>query len=190
MATDQSLWQKLRTGDHDAVFTLYKSMYNALYNYGFYLCKNSVVVEDGINDMFLELYDKRTDLPDVTNIKYYLFTYLRRKIYKEKKLLEQHDVLGEDVETLFENSVQDYLIQLQIESDTKNRILQAINKLSPKQKQIILLRFYENVSYEEIADRMNLSVRTIYNNVYEALKSLRTNLDPLYILILLMNNQK
>lgn len=180
----QLLWRGLIDSDEKAIFELYKHLYNPLFNYGFLLYKERENVEDAINQMFLELWENRANLKIVLNVKSYLFTYLRRKISKEK-LIEKRLVIP-NVEA-YELSIVDYIVQLQLEEETKERIFKAIAKLTERQKQMIMLKFYENLEYEEISEQTGLAVQTVYNNVHHAIKFLRTELKiPYYILVIFL----
>lgn len=180
----QLLWRRLIDSDETAIFDLYKTLYNPLFNYGFILYKERENVEDAINQMFLELWENRGNLKVVLNVKSYLFTYLRRKITREKHI-EKRLVIP-DVET-YEQSIVDYIVQLQLEEETKERIFKAIGKLTDRQKQMIMLKFYENLEYEEISEHTGLAIRTVYNNIHDAIKFLRTELKiPYYILVIFL----
>ena len=179
----KQLWLGFRDGREADLFALYEAFYNPLYNYGFLFVKSREVVEDVINQMFLDLWNRKERLPAVENVRAYLFTYLKREILKEKRRELKQSAL-EDCHTteLFEESIQRYIIQLQIKEESKARLLKAIDKLSDTQKQIIQLKFYENLSYEKIAEKLNLSKRTAYNNVNLALTRLKLELKLLLIL--------
>ncbi|SHF44110.1 RNA polymerase sigma factor [Pedobacter caeni] len=180
----QLLWIKVKEGDETALFSLYKQLYNSLFNYGFLIFKERENVEDAINQVFLELWENKDKLKSVTNVKSYLFTYLRRKLAKERAL-----VVREKLPTveLYEASIMDYIVQLQLEEEIKENITQAINKLTERQKQLIMLRFYENLDYTEISEKTGLATQSIYNNIHQAIKFLRADLKiPTYLLLLLL----
>lgn len=180
----QLLWQGLREGKEQSLFELYKTLYNPLFNYGFISCRERENVEDAINQMFLELWENRLTLNSVVNVKSYLFTYLRRNINKIKAV-DTREVF-QDVE-LYERSILDYVVELQLEEEIKVNIIKAIDKLTARQKQLIMLRFYENMDYDEISEKTGLVTQTVYNNIHQAIKFLRTELKiPMYILVFLL----
>jgi len=180
----QLLWLRLKDGDEQAFFILYKALYNPLFNYGFITYRERENVEDAINQMFLEIWERKAQLKVVTNVKSYLFTYLRRKIGSSKS--EEAKLVLPSVD-LYEQSIVDYIDQLQLEEDTRTNIFNAIGKLTARQKQLIMLRFYENLEYDQISEQTGLATRTVYNNIHQAIKFLRTELKiPTYILILLL----
>lgn len=177
-------WEELRNGREEALFSLYKTLYASLFNYGFVTYRDRENVEDAINQMFLEIWENRSSLKPVMNVKSYLFTYLRRKIGREKTIASRVPV--PDVEA-YERSVLDYIVELQLEEEMRQKIMLAINKLTSRQKQLIMLRFYENMDYEEISKKTGLVAQTVYNNIHQAIKSLRLELGvSMHILLFLL----
>ncbi|WP_316789148.1 sigma-70 family RNA polymerase sigma factor [Pedobacter frigoris] len=180
----QLLWQGLREGKEQSLFSLYKTLYNPLFNYGFISCREKENVEDAINQMFLELWENRVSLKQVINVKSYLFTYLRRNINKSKAIESRQ--IYQDV-AQYEQSILDYIVELQLEEEIKSEIFKAINKLTSRQKQLIMLKFYENMDYDEISEKTGLVTQTVYNNIHQAIKFLRKELKiPMYILVFLL----
>lgn len=180
----ESLWCRLRNGEEEAVFGLFRDLYNPLFNYGFSLYGSRENVEDAISQVFLELWEKRSELKSVTNVKSYLFTYLRRKISREYEK-EIKSILPDP--EMYEESVMDYMIQLQTEEETKRLVLDAISKLPPRQKQLIMLKFYQNLGYDEISEITGLATQSVYNNIHQSLKYLRGELKmPMGLLLLIL----
>lgn len=178
------LWSDLRNGEEEALFSLYKKLFNPLFNYGFSLSAAREDVEDAISQVFLELWEKRNTLRPVSNVKSYLFTYLRRKIIHQKNIDARIIVPETD---LYEQSIVDYIVQLQVEEERRVLIFNAINKLTVRQKQLIIYKFYDNLQCEEIAEITGLAPQTIYNNIHQALSSLKNELKvPLSVLMILL----
>jgi len=65
------------------------------------------------------------------------------------------------------------LIAFQETEEKKEKISRALNNLTKKQIEVIRLKFFENLTYSEIADKTSLSVRTVYNTIYMAIQQLR-----------------
>ncbi|SMC89695.1 RNA polymerase sigma factor [Pedobacter nyackensis] len=180
----ESLWSRLRNGEEEALFGLFKDLYNPLFNYGFSLYGTKENVEDAISQVFLELWEKRLTLKSVANVKSYLFTYLRRKISWEHE--KEIKCILPDRE-MYEVSVMDYMVQLQTEEEIRRRVLNAINKLPPRQKQLIMFKFYQNLGYDEISEITGLATQSIYNNIHQSLKSLHEELKmPIGLLLLVL----
>ena len=76
-----------------------------------------------------------------------------------------------------ENSYEQLLIAAENHADAKIKMWKAINKLTPMQREVIKLKFYEDLSYEAISIMLKLKPRTIYNHIYAAICTLRTELS-------------
>jgi len=182
MQTD--LWGGLTRGNPEAFLSIYENHYAALFTYGFSLTANREMIKDCIQEMFTEIWNTRKTLnKKVNKVKPYLFTWLRRKIYHELSRLsgEKNNNL------LFENSLsnvlsyEDLLIAFQQSEEDKYNLRSALKNLTKGQLEVIRLKFFENLSYAEIATKTSLSVRTIYNLIYEAMGHLRDSMSLLSI---------
>ena len=164
-------------GDKDAFLAVYEKHYQALFSYGFTLTANSELTKDCIQELFLEIWKKNSTISkEVENVRAYLFTWLRRKIFKELARLDNEKCTDELVKKFSQPTLpyEDLLIALQQSEEKKERLRDALKKLTKKQLEIIRLRFFDNLSYEEIADKTSLKQRTVYNLIYEAIRHLRT----------------
>jgi RNA polymerase sigma-70 factor (ECF subfamily) len=169
-------WRCMAGGDKDSFLTIYECHYQALFSYGFSLTANIELTKDCIQELFLEIWKKRgTITKDVTNVRAYLFTWLRRKIYKELARLEGEKCTDELIKNFEQNILpyEDLLIAFQHSEEKREQLRAALKKLTKKQLEIIRLKFFENLSYAEIAAKTSLKQRTVYNLIYEALRQLR-----------------
>lgn len=155
-------------------------MYFHLIRFGLKLCGDDELVKDCVNQIFLNIWEKKERLPDVANVKPYLFTILRNLIADEFKAQEKLDnavgqKMAQDDNT--ELSYEDILIRVQTDDELKHKLRTAIQKLTPKQIKLIQMKFFEGLSYEQIAECSSQSVKTSYNTIYDAVKSLRKMLS-------------
>jgi len=163
-------------GDTDAFLSVYECHYQALFSYGFTLTANSELTKDCIQELFLEIWKKHATInKEVENVRAYLFTWLRRKIFKELTRLDGEKCTDELIKKFSQNILpyEDLLIAFQQSEEKKDRLRAALKKLTKKQLQIIRLKFFDNLSYEEIAAKTLLKQRTVYNLIYEAIRHLR-----------------
>ena len=174
---DTSHWKLMAAGDLQAFLHIYESHYRVLFTYGFTLSSDRDLTKDCLQELFLELWNTRASLnPDVTDTRSYLITWLRRKISHEWR--RRHKNLIDDgclFNTLPASSA-DYeqlLIALQQTEEDKQKLHVALNQLTKQQREMIRLRFFEKLSFSDIALQTSLSPRTIYNLVYEAIRMLR-----------------
>lgn len=174
---DTSHWKLMAAGDLQAFLHIYETHYRVLFTYGFTLTSDRNLTKDCLQDLFLELWNTRVSAnPDVTDVKSYLMTWLRRKISHEWKRRNKN--LADDG-SLFDSlpvscdAYEQLLIAFQQTEEDKHKLHAALQQLTKQQREMIRLRFFEKLSFSEIAVKTSLSTRTIYNLMYEAIRLLR-----------------
>lgn len=169
-------WEAMCMGDKKAFLDLYKGLYRRLSVFGLRVCADPDVVSDTLNQVFLELWEKHEFLPRVEQVESYIRTILKRKILKQINHRQRLDKVIEAIAKdgdLIEIPYEELIVKIQSDDLIKRRLSQALEKLTLQQRKLIQLRFYEGLSYEEVAGVSQLTVRTAYNTIYEALKILR-----------------
>jgi len=76
-----SLWQSFKSGDKDSFQTIYFSHFNNLYEYGMRIVNDKELVKDGIHDLFIKLWNNKSNLSNITAIRSYLLVSLRTTLY-------------------------------------------------------------------------------------------------------------
>lgn len=190
-ARDAIRWAALKKGDINALSDLYHQSYQMLYEYGMRLHPDKVLVQDSIQDLFIKLWLNRDTLSAVKRLKPYLLVALRGTVFNKLKPLRVSKTIP------LKEKEHDFQMVFSAETETikdeqalqQTRSLQhALNQLTPRQKEIIYLRYFEELEYPEIAGIMDLSVKGAYKLLSRALDSLRTvmNLPLLVLLNMLM----
>jgi len=173
------LWNRVRENGQEALVDLYEQLYFNLVNYGVRSCGDPEITKDAINDMFLEIWDQRHKLPAVSNVKSYLFTYLRRKIFagirQSRKSVEAAGAYA-DISEHHELSYEECIVAIQTSEEVKQKIKRAMATLTPRQKELIELRYFDGLSMEEVGKRAGISTKTAYNTLGTALRSLSVEL--------------
>lgn len=194
--SDEDLWESLLTSDKDALYQLYTRFYQPLLFFGLKYKADAPFVKDAINQLFLYIWEKRDRLHVARNVRNYLYTSLRRLLARQglQEMYVPTDLLEEEGQPLVP-SREDTWIDEQELAQRSLLMAAAINKLPPRLRQLLLMKYYENLSYEEIADKTSLSLRTIYNKIHEAITRLRQDLEksssgtiPLQTLLLLLSS--
>ena len=159
-----------------AFTNMYKAYYQFLFAYAFKIGGNKEMAKDWLHEVFFELWNRREQLPAVEHIGAYLKTYLKRKILHElpKQQAARTIDTGEGLSS--EHAYEDLLVQLQTSREVKNQVEKAMAQLSPRQLQVIRMKFFEDLNYEQIAANTAAAPRTIYNQVYESIQILRRHL--------------
>lgn len=187
---ENHLWQLMLQGDKTALAELMDYYLDALYNYGIRFSVNRTLVEDCIQDLFIGIWQRRDFLNAPLNLKSYLFSSLRRMVLRKAKQLKKLPVVfineneyhGFD----FEFSIEHSMIQQEESRITANKINDLIAALPKRQKEIIYLKFFENLSREEIADIMQISPQAVSNLLQKALKNMRTVNDIVALIIMML----
>ena len=171
---NQIIWDDFRKGSKDALEAIYEDNYSSLYYYGLKYTKDNELVKDLIQELFIELIDSGSRLATTDNVRFYLLKALRNKLTRhlsKKSMISNDNVESFDFNVL--DSIESQLIKEEIEEDIKNRIMSAVRKLSAKQQEIIYLRFYSEISYQEIANLFDVEIQTVRNLMSRAIKSLK-----------------
>lgn len=179
MKQENQIWRAIRQRKVQAFHRLYFHLYDNLFHYGLQQLKDRSQTCICINEVFAELWEKALSLPPVENVEGYVFIIFKRKIFhylKKKRLLIA--LPDNDMEALMErdSSYEDMIILMQSEEEAKIKISQALRKLTARQKQIIRLRYYHDLSINTIAQRLAISHRTVYNTLQNAIVTLRKEL--------------
>ena len=173
---DSELWERIKKSDRAALADLYDRYVKALYNYASKMCKDKEAVEDAIHDLFVDIWRYRETISSASSVRYYLYLSLRRKVIKSemKRASLLHDgVKWEEVKSLVLPPAENSLIELEASDERTRRLKKYLNNLSPRQYEAIVLRFYDDFSYEEIASLMNLNAQSARNLVQRGLMHLR-----------------
>lgn len=165
---------------------IFKTYFDSLYNYGIKMTGDAELIKDSIQNLFYRMWKNNIDLNAVGNLKSYLFKGLRNQILNTLELKNYLITKVEvDENICIEFSPEDYFIDIQAEEELRNRVVLALNQLSPKQREAIYLRYFQNLEYVDIAEIMNINLQSVKNNVHRGLSSLKDLLCiPLYLFLL------
>lgn len=178
---DLLILKALRDDDDKALSHLFESQYNRLFRSGVKWGADSELVKESIQAVFQDLWQYRHSLGDIQSFEAYLKAALKRRIFKE--LTKEQKIKITDESELNEHvlsvpSYEEILIAQQTQSDVKQRLMILLEQLTPRQKEIVMLKYFEELSYTDIAERTSLQVETIYKILHEAIKRLKAILPP------------
>ncbi len=175
------LWEGMRSGNEKSLHDLYFLLYDDLLRYGNYLTNDAELSKEYVNLLFLDLWNNRSRLVEVKSPKAYIITSYKNKIIFRKKRAGDLRIVyllnHANNETENVSSYEETLIELQEYEMLKEKLQKSLCSLSERQRQLIVLRFLDEMSYEEIGDHLNISVRTVYNSIHESLKTLRSKMN-------------
>lgn len=179
MNNDQQLWQGLRLGDREMFLALYKKYYHLLLFMGLKEMKDSQLVKDAIHQLFLYLWEKRETIQEARDIRNYLVTSFLRKLsadWKKSRRTGELHVVWTNASEDTQPNPEEKLVNKDQQSQLGAILSSKINELPNRQKELIELRFYEGLNYEEIVQKTGLSHRTVYNKIHEGIKKLKSDM--------------
>jgi RNA polymerase sigma factor (sigma-70 family) len=174
-SSESRLWDAYRKGSDAAFVEIYERYFEALYAYGVRITGDHAMVKDGIHEVFFDLRELRSKVGPTDSIKFYLFTCLKRKLYRASSRWEgRRQSIDSTCNFEFSVSPEQLLIDQQIGDEERERLNRAIAQLSPRKKEIIYYFFYEGMTYEQTREIMGLeNIKTTRNLMYKALNFLR-----------------
>ena len=170
------LWNTFRNGDREAFSQLYELFAADLYRYGYNLVRNREVVEDCLHELFLHIHENRERLGPTDNIRFYLYRALRRRLLDTIGRLNKFD----SDPYLFNNAeflIQPYehqVVEEQLIDQQKKVLIAELNKLPKRQKEILYLVYMKGLTYQQAAEIMDITIKSVYNTINVALTTLRT----------------
>lgn len=177
------MWENLRNGNEKDFSHFYDSYVDFLFSMGMKYSNDRNLIKDSIHDLFIDLYKYRKKLTSNVNVKGYLVKSLKRKINsnqeKAGKLFLKETILDSDHPTL----IQENFIQGN-DNVLLSKLMIAINKLPERQREVLSLKYHNELAYPEIAEIMNISVESARTLVYRTVKTLRKILNKEQILLI------
>jgi len=181
--SDLTLWDSLKEGDKKALEQIYASHIAQLLKYGRKFSKNDQLIEDCVQDLFIELWRNREGLGRTDSIIRYLLVSLRRKVIKQldktKKRVSETEPTDLDFDV--EIAVDQHLIAKELSAERAAQLQTAMKNLSKRQKEVIYLKYISGMDYEDISEVMGLNYQSARNLVSAALRTLKKQMLSLFI---------
>ncbi|RIH64589.1 RNA polymerase sigma-70 factor [Mariniphaga sediminis] len=179
------LLKQFKANDKDAINKLYEMFSRKLYNFAFSYLKTEEDALDVVQTVFVNLWDKRKNISDDSNLESYLFTVTKnavistfRKKVQEKKYLEN---LRQTTVLSYNDTDEKYDYEILYE-----KIQKLIEELPEKRRHIFKLYKEEGLSNKEIAEKLNISVKTVEDHKTKAKHFIKNNLEKSGFIALLL----
>ena len=182
--SDEKLMKEIKADNMLAFDVLYKKYSKRLYNFGYSILKSQAEAENLLQDVFLNLWEKRHNLEKDSSVKSFVFTiaYNTAVSIMRKKAREQQ--FFDYLKTLQDLNQDPVNIEIEY-NELNDKLNSIINKLPARQREVYLLHKNKGLKYQEIAERLNISVNTVENHMSRALKIIRAGLADYSIIVLL-----
>ncbi len=174
LTEDNQLYLKFSAGDERAFQTLFRKYYPAMCNFARQFLNDGELAEETVQDLFVKIWEKRENLNIQTSVKHYFFRSVRNHCLNQL----QHDKIKKQYsDRMLETSHQEINPDdFYLEVDLVQRIEKSISSMPPKRQEIFRLSREQGLKYKEIAETLNISVKTVEAQMGLALKYLREEL--------------
>lgn len=175
----ESEWiRAIRNGNEHSFKSLFNTYCQKLINFSRRYVLDKEIAENIVQDVFVKVWTNRDNLDHTKNIKTYLFTAVKNNSFKYLRHLNVERAYSE----ITFDTKEDFDPMKNIEkNETVNQIKIEINKLPEKCQEIFSMSKIDKLKYSEIADILNISVKTVETQMGRALKKLRENLKDLIV---------
>ena len=173
---DVDLASLLKLGDKEAFTQIYQRYRGLLYIYACKITHDESMAEDLVHDLFINLWDKRATINFTNSVSSYLYTSIRYKFFDLLDRQKIHTNYEASMQSFFSsgyNATDSYMAEKELAAI----IEREINNLPEKMREIFLLSRVEHLSNKEIAERLNISEKTVKNQISLALKILRVKIS-------------
>jgi RNA polymerase sigma-70 factor (ECF subfamily) len=166
-----ALLNSVASGDQKAFTQLVDLYWNKVYSHALVYSKSSPRAQEITQDVFMQVWNKRHALLEVKDFEKFLFILGRNQIISSmRKKLD--DFSGQDpVEMPELNLVPDQQLEYK---QTFNKIMEAVDKLSSTRQKVFKLSRFDGMTYDEIAQHLNISRNTVKEHIVMALSFIRT----------------
>jgi len=172
---DSGRLQLLNETGEQAFEQIFKSNFKNLHAYAYTIIKDDIMAEEIVQNVFCRLWEKKAKVEIRTS----LGAYLYRSVYHESlnylKHLKVRSAYNSYAQSQSRNT-SDKAEKKLLMADLENKLNQALSELPEQCRTIFQMSRFEELKYQEIADRLGLSVKTIENQMGKALKLLRLKL--------------
>lgn len=175
---DKELLLSISQGDETAFSTLFGRYRNRLYHYLVKVLKSEQVAEEAVLDVFMKIWKARTSLTALRSFEAFIFQVARNQAIDYMRSLARIPAAQQETwELIQELAAQETTDQRLLTRETEQRIRDTVSRLSPQRQEVFRLSREENLSYEEIARRMQLSRLTVRNHMLASLKFIRGRME-------------
>ncbi|MDL2256227.1 RNA polymerase sigma-70 factor [Parabacteroides sp. OttesenSCG-928-K15] len=182
---DRQLLSLLKKENERAFTAIYERYHKLLYVIAYNYLKSAEQAEDAVQFVFLKLWEARKALMIEVNLKNYLFTMLKHHVLNEIRnnltAIEKNYEMAQS-----SPEYEDGLIARIEEKELMERFYEAIDRLPEQKKQVCLLKLQGNLSNQEIAERMQISVPTVKTHYAQSIKMLRTYFERMLLVLIIL----
>jgi RNA polymerase sigma factor (sigma-70 family) len=185
----EEIWLHISQGNKVAYSELYVFYYKIFFNYGRKFTDDISLLEDALQECLMDIWSRREKLVSIQTPHTYLFSAFRYTLFRKIRQSARLKVYNLSGPADPQFGIEHIIIKKEEESELNLKLQQAIRELTSRQREAIFLRFYEGLSYEEVAEVLGISVKATYKIMARALLQLKETLSiPLLSILLLLRD--
>lgn len=183
MATNDSyLFEEIKSGNKPAFDKLFRMYYQDLCRFAMFNSCSPEDAEEIVQDLFFKIWQNKNSISLTSSIKSYLFSATKNSVINKFK---HEKVKSKYVESHHDDNYELDSSELMEQQQSADKIQAVINKLPEKRRQVFTMSKIDGYKYKEIAKKLDISIKTVENQMGEALKFLRENLSGYELVIIL-----
>lgn len=188
---DLHMIELLNEGDENAYAHFYKLFIPDMYSYGISFGADEATIKDFTQDVFVTIYSSKSRFQSAQHLKFYLLRAIKNRLYDFYRSQAVSTTDSIDAESFYENgefSIKSEIMDELLDAERQHIIQQKIDKmlsiLTDRQREVIYLRYTQELEYEEIAVILNMTVHGSRKLVSRALKKLREEYSSYHLVLL------
>ena len=172
MSSDKQLIRSIKGGDTRSFEKLFEKYYDKYFSFACALLHDADAAEDVLQNVFLKIWLGRERLDESRSIENYLLVSVRNEIFDWLRLKYNQTMIHEETVEKEDDSAD---IEASLAwAETSDKMDRIIRNMPPQRQRVFMMSRYSNMSSKEIADTLNLSIRTVERHIYLALKDLKS----------------
>ena len=175
---EELLWQSFLAGDNVSLGKIYRIYFDELYQYGNKWLNDPAFTEDVIQNLFVKLIRNRQNLSQTNSIRFYLFRSFRSMALDKIKANKKMRGIDEPGDEMFPVHLtpESVFIDKQEYQLIREKLSSALSALTPRQREVLFLRYSEGFSYAEVSEMMELTTKATYKLMARAIEALKAEI--------------
>ena len=169
------LWKGVLSGNDESFDRLYSSFVRVLFAYGLRFTSDRELVKDCIRDVFVKMYETRSQLHHVDNWKTYLHITLKNRIINtlKKEKIHSRYISETEFSDIDDFTAEQNMEYIEDEQYNRNRIEMVLKILTPQQRKVVHYRYIEDLSLEEISIILKINYQSVQNILQRAMTKIK-----------------
>ena len=177
---DAELISRLKKDDHDSYRLLFNRYSPSLFRFSFSYLKSKEATEDVVQEVFLKIWNRRSEIKNNTSFQSYLFTIALNSVRKHFNKLARQNELKHDILLGFSENRSKFDDKPDYPS-LLNKLDDLVTRMPEKRREIFIKKKIENKSLKEIAEECSITPKTVEYHITEAMKFLKTEFEKLKV---------